>query len=348
MAVKTPYFKLSIGSVDFSEDRRKLVHKIHVERVSNGVSSFKIELLDNNRHFSNEGGGIAEGVSCNISLGFYEDGVVEVLQGIVTSVKTESKKGSYLKLIVCGSDYLHYLTRGRKRNSWETIKDADLAKEIAGKNGLEADCDDCGLIHPYVVQNNITNLAFLLERGNRIGYHVRAEQKCLIFKKPDREASPSFRITADAYNANGRLVIENYDINPNTANCVQRVTVRSYDPGAADKIFASADQTVSMGGKTDAGTAAAKNNPDTTMQISYENVYSEEEAQILADAKLAFLADEFITGKVRIEGNGNVKVGMIVSLEDIGEEFSGNYYVQKVIHEFIASSENRGDRKSVV
>jgi phage protein D len=345
MAVKTPTFVLSIGSAQFSGDNKKVVHKIQVERVANGVSSFRVELVDENRSFANGGdSAITEGQSCRIELGFVEDGTAEVIEGIVTGVKTEHNKGSYLKLVVTGSDYLHYLTRGRKRNAWEKIKDVDLVSKIAGDCGLSPDSEDCGLILPYVVQNNITNLAFLFERAKRIGFHVRAEKKQLIFQKPKRKASPSFKLTADPVNPNGRLIIEHYDINPNTANVVQKVNVRSYDPKTAEKIFASAESSNSdaMGGKTDAGSASAKNSPDSTLQISSENVYSQEEAQLLAQAKLDFLADEFITGKVELEGNGNIKVGSIVSLEDIGSEFSGNYLVQKAIHTFTASSENRG------
>jgi phage protein D len=340
--VKVPIFKLNIGGIDFSDSKlKKAVHKIDVERVSNGVSSFKVELVDNDRLLA-DANSIVEGASCEIALGFAETGTAKVIEGIVTSVKTEHAKNSYLKLVVSGEDYLHRLTRGRKRNSWETIKDADLATEIVGKAGLRMDTEDCGLINPYVSQNNITNLAFLMERGKRIGYHVRAEDQTVIFKKPNRHAEPSHRLSSNVAKSDSCLIMENCDIMPNTANSVKKVVVRSYDPKSAEPIIASADQVDAMGGFADAGTAAAKNNPDTTMQISCENVYSTEEAQLLAQAKLDLMADEFVDARVKIEGNGNVRAATVVALEDVGTEYDGNYYVQKVTHTYTVASVNRG------
>jgi len=340
--VKVPIFKLRIGGTDFSDSNlKKAVHKIDVERFSNGMGSFKVELVDNDRLFA-DANTILEGVSCEIALGFAETGTAKVIEGIVTSVKTEHAKNSYLKLVVSGCDYLHYLTRGRKRNSWENIKDADLATDIVSKAGLSMDTEDCGMINPYVSQNNITNLAFLFERAKRIGYHVRAEGKTVLFKRPDRHASPSHRLSSNVAKADSCLIMENCDIMPNSANSVKKVVVRSYDPKTAEPIIASAEEVDAMGGTTDAGTAASKNNPDTTLQISCENVYSTEEAQLLAQAKLDLMADDFVDAKVKIEGNGNVKVATVVALEDVGTEYDGDYYVQKVTHTYTIASVNRG------
>lgn len=341
MTVKTPTFQLTIGSVDFPASRHNLVHSIEVVRVSNGSSLFTIKLLDDNLRFSNASNPqIKEGVSCQISLGFVEDGTAKVIEGIVTSV--QHKKGY---LIVSGDDYLHYLKRGGKRNSWESVSHGDIVSIIASNCGLEPDCcgDESQMVLPYISQNNETNLAFLLERGKRIGYHTRAEGKRLIFQKPRRTAEPSYHLTTDAQHANGRLIITDYSINPNTANCVQTVVARSYDPATAEPIIARAemDDSFRMSGSTTSGMAASKNNPDTTKQISCENVYSQEEAQILAQAHLEALADEFIKASVTIEGNGNVAVGTVVALEDIGSEYSGNYYVQEIKHKFVATAAER-------
>ena len=183
--IYTPDFKLTIGSVDFSEaPLRNRVNEITVETLSDGASSFKIVLDDSDDRFSAGDTALQEGMECVVQMGFVETEIVQVIKGYVTGVKPKRSEFSRKMFTVTGFDGLSKLTRGRRRRSWENIKDSDIATQIAQECSLQPDIQDSGIVHPYVVQNNENNLNFLFERARRIGYEVKVEGEKLVFRKP--------------------------------------------------------------------------------------------------------------------------------------------------------------------
>src|SRR5262249_23032783 len=87
-------------------------------------------------------------------------------------------------LIVRAFDRLHRLSRGRFVRSFQNVTDSDLARRIAGEMRLQSDIEDTREVHPYVFQNNQTNLEFLRERAASAGYLLYVLGKKLCFKPP--------------------------------------------------------------------------------------------------------------------------------------------------------------------
>lgn len=339
MTVRTPNFKLSLGSVDFSNrGKKKYVQSIEVDQTSDGPSSFKIILDDSDNTFS-EGGSckIREGDACKIELGFIETEVKQVIEGLVTGVKANRKEYSRMLYEITGFDGLQALTRGRHRRSWENIKISDIVSTIAGECSLSADCDDTGSPVPFVVQNNLTNLAFLQERAKRIGFEVKVEERRLVFKKPQKTDSgltlcwkPNYSYRSDTK----ECLLQRCDFDTTTMNVVNKVVVRWYDEKAAKPIVAESTDISggNMAGDATAGERASSNNPETTIQISDTPVYSQEEAETLANSVLNQRADNYLTGKGSCEGNAGLKCGVMVKIRDIGKEMDGEYYITKAKH----------------
>ena len=338
MTVRTPNFKLTLGSIDFSSrGKKKYVQSIEVEQTSEGPSAFKILLDDSDKLFS-EGSEckIREGDACKIELGFIETEVKQVIEGIVTGVKANRKEYSRMIYEVTGYDGLQALTRGRHRRSWENIKISDIVSTIASECSLSADCDDTGSPVPFVVQNNLTNLAFLQERAKRIGFEVKVEERRLVFKKPQKVDSGLTLCWKPNYAADGanQCLLQRCDFNTTTMNVVNKVVVRWYDEKQAKAIVAESSDIDggNMAGDSDAGERAASNNPETTIQISDTPVYSQEEAETLAKSVLNQRADNYLTGKGSCEGNAGLKCGVMVKIKDVGKEMDGEYYITKAKH----------------
>lgn len=338
--VRTPNFKLTIGTHCFNDaPMKQMVKDIVVEQESDGASSFTVMLDDALGTFSNGKKQIVEGNSCVIELGYYEGGTTKLIEGIVTGVKSNRSEHSRNLFVVTGFDGLQALTRGRKRRSWEKIKDSDLASKIANECGLQPDVDDSGIVHPYVVQNNVNNLTFLKERAKRIGYEVKVVEKRLVFKKPQRtNGDPVATLSWPGPNTDtstsGITILQRCDFNTSTMNVVKKVIVRGYDPKTAKAIIGTAEQIDGdkMGGSRNAGDAAAANNPDTTIQISDSPVASQEEAEKLAQSILDQRAGDYLTGKGKCEGNGKVACGNKIAIKDVGKELDGEYYVTTSKH----------------
>ncbi len=340
MAVRTPDFKFTLGVFDFSSlELRRRVKSIEVELLSDAPSSFKIILDDADELFSKAvKGKINEGDKCTISLGFVETGLNQVIEGKITGVKGFKKDSARRTFEVTGFDDLQLLTRGRKRRSWENIKDSDIAGIIADECGLGRNFDDSGIVQPFVVQNNISNLAFLYERARRIGFEVKVVGRDLVFKKPEK-ADTGVTLRLDATKAGGNTqILKTCDFDTSTMNVVDKVVVRSYDPDSAKPIIASSSNVNggSMGGSNTGAVKSTIANTGTTIQVSDQPVYSEEEAEKLAESILNQRADNFMTGKGSCEGNSTLRCGSIVKILDIGSELEGDYYLTEVKHELKA------------
>lgn len=198
--ILTPDFKLKIGTTDFSnQPNKRRVSEMTVEQLSDGASSFRIVLDDSDEAISDGKISILEGMECTVEMGFAESGTKQVIKGYVTGVKPKRSEFSRKMFTVTGFDGLSKLTRGRKRRSWENIKDSDIAAQIAQECSLQPDVQDSGLVHPYVVQNNENNLNFLFERARRIGYEVKVEGEKLVFRKP-REVKADVTLRWDGTN----------------------------------------------------------------------------------------------------------------------------------------------------
>lgn len=334
--ILTPDFKLKIGTTDFSnQPNKRRVSEMTVEQLSDGASSFRIVLDDSDEAISDGKISILEGMECTVEMGFAESGTKQVIKGYVTGVKPKRSEFSRKMFTVTGFDGLSKLTRGRKRRSWENIKDSDIAAQIAQECSLQPDVQDSGLVHPYVVQNNENNLNFLFERARRIGYEVKVEGEKLVFRKP-REVKADVTLRWDGTNVRekGGLLLQRMDFNTSTMNMPKKVVVRSYDPKSGQPIVASAstEDNDKMGGKKTAGDAAEFGNPDTTIQISDQPVASVEEAERLAKSILSQRAAEFLTGTGKCIGNGKIKCGAKVNIEDVGQDMQGEYYVTSAKH----------------
>ena len=331
--VLTPDFKLTLGEEDFSVlPMKNRVMEIVVDQVSHGAASFKVTLDDFDDVFSNGEKKIHEGDSCVIELGYANTEIKKLLEGIVTSIKMHRSESGRTLFIVSGFDGLQALARGRQRRSWEQVKDSDLATLIANECGLQPDVEDSGMVLPYVAQNDITNLKFLFERAKRIGFEVRVEEKRLIFKQPDRTSEPIVLRWNSALADENTALIQSCDFTTSTSNVVQKVIVRSAED--AEPIIGEASK-VSGGAFSLPGTdAAQKNNPDTTIQISKDPVYSQEEAEKLAQAILDERAAGYLTGTGRSEGNPNIIVSNRVKILDVGKEFEGEYTITAAKHTF--------------
>src|SRR5713226_4268648 len=87
------------------------------------------------------------------------------------------------RVVVRAFDRLHRLARGRHVRSFLNANDADMIKKIAGEVGLSAKVGAASTVHPYVLQDNTTNLDFLRERAAMLGYLLYVEGKVLHCEK---------------------------------------------------------------------------------------------------------------------------------------------------------------------
>ena len=271
----------------------------------------------------------AEGNEVEIQMGYVDD-LQTLMIGEITGLEPEFCAAEVPLLTVRGYDRRHRLLRGRKTRSFTQVKDSDIASQIATATGLSAQATDTGVTLDYVLQHNQTDLEFLQDRAQRIGYEVVVENKTLQFRPYQHTGSEVLTL-----NREGDL-IEFYPC-LTTLNQVDTVAVRGWNPRDKQAIVgqaASGDESTQMGGSTIGPAAAAAVFGRTDTASVDRPVFNQAEADQIARGRFDDLALAYITGEGLCIGRTDLRAGTLIGIEGLGRRFSGPYYVTSTTHTY--------------
>jgi hypothetical protein len=133
-----------------------------------------------------------------------------------------------------------------------------------------------------------------------------------------------------------------------TANILKKVTVKGWNPETKELIVGEFSAQASRLGPTNAVTAARSLAAEETFTVDHP-IWSKEEADVLAKARLVDLSLGFITGECELTLDPERTLGEVVSIT-VNEEddtkatdpFNGRYYVMGVTHRFVTASKEGG------
>lgn len=237
------------------------------------------------------------------------------------------------RLVIEGYDRLHRFTRGPKTRTYLNQTDADIVRKVAQEHGLSADCDDPGVLHPFVLQNNIPDFDFLLQRAAVVGYQVQVQGKKLLFKKPSVTSGPVLQLAWGE--SIGRIAHE-----INTFDQVARVEVHAWDPVNKKLLSGPAktgDELSKMGGKT-VGSKLSKDRFGQQDRFLMSAATSLKEVEALSKAEFNRRAGDFVQIEVRVDGNPKIRAGTIIEITKTGKRLDGPYYVVSADHIFYTDS----------
>jgi phage protein D len=326
-----PDYKVLLDGREMPPDAGLDVLDVTVSNYAAGASSFCVNM--NNWHSDrqefkySDGPLIKEGVKLEVTLG-YDTAVISLIKGEVTALEPEFNQDEAPTLNVQGYDLLHRFRRGRKTKSYLQLKDSEIVRQIASNLGLTAEVDDTEVTHEYLLQNNLTDIDFLLERARRIRYELVIEDGTLHFRKTANDKS---KVVSLEYG----FTLRSFYPRLSTASQVSEVLVQGWDVKTKKAITGrarSGDEVSKMGGRqlgasiTESAFFAAKN------IIIDQPIFSEGEANQIAKGKFNEMALEFITGEGTAIGNGDIQAGGVIELTKLGQRFSGLYYVTSATH----------------
>jgi phage protein D len=270
-----------------------------------------------------------EGNPVKIELG-YRDKLKSVFSGEITGLEPDFPEARPPTLTVRGYDRRHRLMRERKTSSFTNLKDSDIASKLAGNAGLSPKVEDTGVMLPYVLQHNQTDLEFLLGRAQRIDYEVIVEDRSLLYRPRKIKDSAALTLRRD---------IELLEFRPRmtTMGQVQELNIRGWNAKDKKEIIAhsaAGDESTLMGGKVSGPSKVKQLFSGSASTRVTKPVHSQAEADQMA--KQGFL--EIALGYIRAEGvcigDPELRAGTVVKIEGIGERFSGLYYICSTEHRF--------------
>jgi uncharacterized protein len=184
------------------------------------------------------------------------------------------------------------------------------------------------VVHSYVLQNNLSDFDFLIERARRIRYEVLVQGQTLIFRKAANHLGKSLTLEY-------AKTLKQFQPRLSMHAQVSEVKVRAWDPAKKEAILGVGkvgDEDTKMAGQSSgpqlADTAFGKSG---AAWVTLPAV-SQAEAEQIAKARFNHLAMHFIEGEGEAVGNKGIKAGLILELKGLGSRFSGDYYLKKTEH----------------
>ena len=308
---------------DLSRDLLEVTveNTLHLPDVATiALNDSKLRWIDDDR--------LKPGVAVTIKTGTGQESQV-VFDGEIVEIEPDFRASTH-HLMVRAFDRMHRLSHGRHVRTFQNVHDGDLVQNIASEVGLQAQVGPTPQTHPYVLQGNETNLAFLRRRAQALGYMLFVRGKTLHCEEAKTQGSP---IELEW----GKTLLE-FHPHMATAEQASSVTVRGWDALKKAAIVGKATQgrdLPQIGQPQDqSGGAAIKQafGIDAEMLVSDLPVNTQAGADSLAQAFADRLAGRFIEAEGVCGGNPALVAGVAINLKAVGTRFGGTYRVTRVTH----------------
>ena len=250
-------------------------------------------------------------------------------KGEITAIEPEMSLEDGTSLVVRGYDKSHRLYRGKRTRVFTQVSDSDIVKKIAGECGLLPQVDKTNYVYDHVFQDYQTDMEFIQDRAKRAGFFTYVKEGKLYFSK---QPSTAGQVPELVWGEN----LNDFHARFTAADQVNEAKVFGWDPKTKKAIIGRATSptgTPTVDKETHGGTVANKAyNVKTEEVVNNHPVWTQAEADTMAQSILNEKGHAFFHGEGKCAGNPNVRAGAEVKLEGIGQRFSGRYRVTRAVH----------------
>lgn len=273
-----------------------------------------------------EGTTIQEGAPVKIAMGWTETGD-PVFAGEVLGIELEVSSSASPRIAIRGFDRLHRLARARRSRAFALKRDSEIAGDLALEHGLRLVGPQTPVIHPYVLQAEQTDLAFLRARARPLGYVVRVDDTALHFAPRDLTGSP---VVTAALGDN----LLSFFVRTSALGLAGAAEARGWDPATQKAIVARATKVPSlMGGKT-AGFRRADDSFAAQVTRADGPIVIADDATLTAAGVFESAALDHVVCEGKMLGAAVLRPGDILAVTGVGKRFSGNYWLTRVVHRY--------------
>jgi uncharacterized protein involved in type VI secretion and phage assembly len=250
---------------------------------------------------------------------------VAVFKGVIASLSPHFDRREAL-LVLHAYDRAHALTRTRRTDTYQQVGYDDVARKVAGRNGLTAGTvESAGGTVPFVQQSNETDWEFLWRLADEVGFEVKVNDRKLHFRKAGAVAggTPTTLAWGDAL----------LEFRPHVTGVqqVETVEVHGWDPKTSEPIVATAtpEAAAEIGiTRSDASDAMGGG----TVIIADRPVQTAAQASSLADSVAGQIGDAFAEADGVATGDPALVPGGKVKIDGVGTRFGGTYPLASVTH----------------
>lgn len=268
------------------------------------------------------------GTSIEIKVGSGPD---SIFKGELIGAEGAYKGGQTTRLTLRAMNKMHRLLRKRKSLTFTEKTDQQILSQVAQDAKLTLEWKHAkSITYKHVYQHNLTDLEFIRTRAARMGCHVWCEDTKLFVKEPELDQDGGVQLSVDQGGA-----LRAFTPRISSAAVVNKVTVKGWNPETKELITGEAQAQNSPLGSQNAVAACGTLGKEETFTVDHP-IWSAEEANALAKARLRDLNLTFITGEAEMEGNPKVQMGKSIQIEanamNAQDPFNGKYYVAGITH----------------
>lgn len=253
-----------------------------------------------------------------------------ISDGEITAIEPELSEEAGTSVVIRGYDKSHRLFRGKKTRVFKQMSDSDIVMKIARECGLKTRVDKTSQVHEHIFQVNQSDINFLQDRANHVGYYMYVDDGVLNFR---RQPTNSPRITLNW----GKTLVD-FKARLTTAEQVNDVEVHGWDPKQKKAIIGKSStpkNTPKIEGERHGGNFSKKAfGMKSEELVDSDCVATQKEADDLALSILNERCHAFFEAEGACRGNPALGAGNEVELKGIGRRFSGRYRVTHAVHRY--------------
>ncbi len=244
-----------------------------------------------------------------------------VFSGIVVKHGIRIKRGSSYLVIECRGKAID-MSLEKKRKYFEEMSDSEVIGELLQPYGLDKEIESTTQKHESLVQLECTDWDFLLQRAHEAGKMVWMEEDKIIVKKPALTEEVNLSLLY------GATILE-LDAEIDARTQPEALKAFSWDYSKQELTEAeAAEPSLSLNGDLPASDLARAG-----VTRAYSQTIAEPVLKEIAEAELLKARLSKIRGRVRCQGNTEVKPGRVINLDGIGSRFKGKAFISGYRHQ---------------
>ena len=238
----------------------------------------------------------------------------------------------------------HRMLRKKASMTYTDKTDQAIPSQVVQNSGLTLDWKhEKSITYKHVYQHNQSDMEFLRTRAARMGCHVWCVDTTLHCKQPDLRQGPLVELKVDQSSPDATL--RHFAPRVNSSAVINKMTVKGWNPETKELITGEATVTASpLASKSSVAASGDLGNEDS-FTVDHP-IWSAEEANAIAKAKLQDASLSYMKGEAEITGDPSMDLGKVVKITANGnsgsDPFNGNYYIMGITHRHTAPRAREG------
>lgn len=263
----------------------------------------------------------------NIEIEFgYRSENISLFKGIITNHRNSILPKKSELQIEC-RDKAFLMTLDRKFKHYNDLSDSEIAEEILNHYGLETEVESTRVTHKNLVQYDTSDWDFIISRMDVNGQICIIDGGVVTFKKPDLSGDSALDVLF------GATIVE-YQAEIDARIQLQKLKSVSWDYSNQEVKEVEASEPSFGQSAGSLSTSQLADISGSEYKLIHSGKLTEEELQAWADSKLQKHRLAKIRGKVKFEGYPEILPGQYISLNGVGEKFTGPVFVNSVKQEY--------------